>query len=62
MTYSSDRPRRTVHAAASRKHCKDMADRYRWKLVDAKLNGDKILPVDCEFEGDAQFPNYMEDD
>jgi len=45
MTQGSDRPRRTVHAAAS-----------------AKLNGDKILPVDCEFEGDAQFPNCMEDD
>jgi hypothetical protein len=60
MTQSREPPHRTVHAAASRQHCKDMADRYGWRLVDSKLNGDKILPVDCEFEGNAQFPNYME--
>jgi hypothetical protein len=39
-----------------------MAQKYGWKLRRAKPNGDKVLPVDCEFEGEARFPNYMEDE
>jgi hypothetical protein len=39
-----------------------MAKKYGWKLKQFTPNGNRILPVDCEFEGEAQFPNYMEDE
>jgi hypothetical protein len=39
-----------------------MAKKYGWKLKQFTPNGNPILPVDCEFEGEAQFPNYMEDE
>ncbi len=56
-------PKRTVHAAASPEHCSQMAAKYGWNLkkVRKAKGGDNILPVDCEFEGDAQFPNYQKD-
>ena len=57
---TQERPRRTVHAAATPQHCDDMAKKYGWKLNKVTINGDPILPVDCEFEGEAPFPNYLE--
>ncbi|PZO34622.1 MAG: hypothetical protein DCF17_20135 [Shackletoniella antarctica] len=62
MTQGRDRARRTVHAAATPGHCAQMAKKYGWKLKQFTPNGNRILPVDCEFEGEAQFPNYMEDE
>lgn len=61
MSNGDPSKRRTVHAAATPRHCEQMAKKYGWKLRRAKPNGDKVLPVDCEFEGEAPFPDYMED-
>jgi hypothetical protein len=54
----------TVHSAASPEHCREMERKYGWKLrgVSKARGGDDILPVDCEFEGDAEFPGYQKED
>ena len=60
----TDKRKRTVHAAASPEHCREMERRYNWTLrrIRKARGGDNILPVDCEFEGEAEFPSYYKDD
>ena len=54
----------TVHAAASPRLCKEMETRYGWKLLRIRKSkgGNDVLPVDCIFEGEAEFPTYHKDD
>ena len=49
------------HAAADDDCCDEMAEKYGWQLVDVEQTGDPILPVDCVFEGETEFPNYHEE-
>jgi hypothetical protein len=51
ITYSKSR-----HAAADEECCHQMAEKYGWKLVDVEPTGNNILPVDCIFEGETEFP------
>jgi len=49
------------HAAAERRQCYEMEAKYGWKLLRIEPTGDKILKYNCVFEGETDFPNYMED-
>jgi hypothetical protein len=49
------------HAAADEECCDEMAEKYGWKLVDVEETGNDILPVDCIFEGDTEFPKSYYD-
>ena len=53
--------KKSRHAAADPDCCLDMAEKYRWQLVDIEPSGDPILPVDCVFAGDTRFPKSYYD-
>ncbi len=56
MNNSTGRERReTVHAAASERDCKRMAERNKWTLLRVEKTDVKDLPFDCVFEGECQF-------
>ena len=44
------------HLAARDSDCEEMAKRNGWDLVDIEPSGNKILPVDCVFDGKTEFP------
>ncbi|HLP90285.1 MAG TPA: hypothetical protein VK184_17070 [Nostocaceae cyanobacterium] len=44
------------HAAADEDDCENMAKKYGWQLVDIEETDNKILPVDCVFDGKTEFP------
>jgi|SanBayMetagenome_1026888.scaffolds.fasta_scaffold41120_2 hypothetical protein len=48
------------HAVTHPKKCREIADRYGWKLLRVETTKSKVLKFDCIFEGDTQFPNYQE--
>ncbi|NJR53081.1 MAG: hypothetical protein HC780_29530 [Leptolyngbyaceae cyanobacterium CSU_1_3] len=41
--------------------CEEMTEKYDWQLVDVEKTGDPVLPVDCVFEGETQFPKSYYD-
>lgn len=49
------------HAVTKRIKCYEMEAKYGWKLLRIEANADKILKFDCIFQGETEFPNYMED-
>lgn len=49
-------PKTSRHAAATPSDCEKMAKKYRWKLKGIEQNGNKLLPVDCIFDGETEFP------
>lgn len=49
------------HAVTERWRCYQMEDRYSWTLLRIEPTGDKILKWNCVFEGQTEFPTYMED-
>lgn len=53
----------TSHFAVHEKYCAAMAKKYGWKLIEARrlLEAKDPLAVECRFEGEALFPNYMEE-
>lgn len=49
------------HSAANDDCCDEMAETYGWKLVDVEETRNPVLPVDCVFEGETEFPrSYYE--
>ncbi len=51
----------TRHSAVSKQHCDDMAKRYGWEQPEEdkdryEKRNCSILPIDCIFIGDCQFP------
>ncbi len=44
------------HLAASDDRCEEMAKRNGWELIDIEPSGNRILPVDCVFDGQTEFP------
>lgn len=40
-----------IHAATSPQQCREMGRRYGWKLKRVQPTKDKVLKVDCVFEG-----------
>lgn len=38
-----------------------METKYGWTLLRIEPTGDKTLKWNCVFEGESEFPNYMED-
>ena len=49
------------HAVTHPKKCREIESRYGWKLLRVEPTKSKILKFDCVFEGETQFPNYLED-
>jgi hypothetical protein len=49
------------HAVTERWRCYEMETKYGWTLLRIELTGDKTLKWNCVFEGETEFPNYMED-
>lgn len=41
-----------VHGATDPQKCREMERRYGWKLKRVRPNKDKVLRVDCIFEGE----------
>lgn len=48
------------HSATNKEQCKKMALRNGWKLIKIEPTRDKILKVDCIFEGEQT--TFMEED
>ncbi|MEG4577411.1 hypothetical protein QUA56_32800 [Microcoleus sp. N3A4] len=51
----------TSHAVTERWRCYKMQEKYGWRLKRIEPKQGSIFKYDCVFEGDAQFPDYMED-
>jgi hypothetical protein len=49
------------HAAATPEDCEEMERRNEWTLVDVEPTGNPILPVDCVFDGETEFPQSYYD-
>jgi hypothetical protein len=41
-----------VHSATDPQKCREMAQKYQWKLKTIRPTKDKILRVDCVFYGE----------
>jgi hypothetical protein len=50
------------HAVTERWRCYAIEEKYGWTLLRIEKTGDKILKWNCVFEGETEFPNYMEND
>lgn len=62
IQFGRDDDSTSSHAAATPEDCDSMARRNNWKLVETRPNGNRVLPVDCVFEGKTKFPNYVDRD
>ncbi|PAX58338.1 hypothetical protein CK510_07910 [Brunnivagina elsteri CCALA 953] len=49
------------HAVTERWRCYAIEQKYRWKLLRIEPTGDKTLKWLCVFEGETEFPNYLEE-
>ncbi|NEP63857.1 MAG: hypothetical protein F6K31_44360 [Symploca sp. SIO2G7] len=49
------------HAVTDNEKCYEIEAKYGWKLLRIELLDDPILEVNCIFEGETEFPNYLED-
>lgn len=47
-----DAEKENRHSASSEDDCKDMEEKYNWKLKRTEENTDLPLPVDCVFKGE----------
>jgi hypothetical protein len=52
MTQENRPAERNVHAAVSPQACIDMGKNYGWKLRGWEVTTDKVLRVNCIFEGE----------
>ncbi len=43
---------KNIHSATEPAKCREMEQKYGWKLVEIRPTKDKILKVDCVFEGE----------
>lgn len=48
------------HAVSEPWRCIEMTRKYGWKLVNIEPNGTKDLPYDCIFQGQTDFPDYLD--
>jgi hypothetical protein len=49
------------HAATDPEKCEEMQEKYDWKLLRVEPSNNSTLKVKCIFEGETEFPNYLED-
>lgn len=43
---------KNVHSATDPQKCVEIGKKYNWKLKEVKPTNDKVLKVDCIFEGE----------
>jgi hypothetical protein len=48
------------HSVTEPQMCRDIAKKYGWKLLRIERTKDPTLKFNCVFEGETQFPNYLE--
>jgi hypothetical protein len=61
MTSNTDKSE-SRHGATDPEKCRNMEEKYGWKLLRIEPTGDKILKVDCVFKGVTEFPSYHQED
>ncbi len=49
------------HAATDPEKCEKMQEKYSWTLLRVEQSNDQIFKVKCIFEGETEFPDYLED-
>ncbi|NEP10213.1 MAG: hypothetical protein F6K14_08335 [Symploca sp. SIO2C1] len=49
------------HAATDDEKCYEMETKYGWKLLRIEPLDDPTFEVNCIFESETEFPNYLED-
>ena len=52
----SAKTKTTSHWAISEEACESMEEKYGWTLVETNRDNSNLLPVECVFEGEAEFP------
>ncbi|BAB78377.1 hypothetical protein ACN23B_28440 (plasmid) [Anabaena sp. FACHB-709] len=57
---SAEKPE-SRHAATDPEKCRIMEKKYGWKLLRVEPTGNKVLKVDCVFEGETKFPTYKQE-
>jgi len=40
-----------IHAVTNKDRCREIAKKYKWKLIETRETNDSILKVECIFEG-----------
>lgn len=50
------------HAVTNPAQCREMARKYRWKLLRIEPTRDKDLKFVCVFEGETAFPRILPED
>jgi hypothetical protein len=58
---NSEKPE-SRHAVTDPEKCREMEKKYGWKLLRVEATKDKVLKVDCIFEGKTEFPTYHQED
>jgi hypothetical protein len=63
MTQTEDNSEKPTsrHAVTERRKCYEMEQKYGWTLLRIEPTRDKTLKYNCVFEGETEFPNYVED-
>ncbi|MDY7002596.1 MAG: hypothetical protein SWX82_01115 [Cyanobacteriota bacterium] len=61
---NNDKNPENIHSATTPEECEKMEQKYGWKLKDIRFNKEqKILKVDCVFEGEqTSFEDSRYDD
>ncbi|MGK7928352.1 MAG: hypothetical protein AB4290_24450 [Spirulina sp.] len=49
------------HGATDPQKCEEMQQKYKWNLIRVEITDDKILEVDCVFEGETEFPDWYKE-
>lgn len=58
---SSEQPE-SRHAVTDPEKCLIMGKKYGWKLLRIEPTLDRVLKVNCVFEGETKFPTYFQED
>jgi hypothetical protein len=49
------------HCVTERWRCREIEKKYKWKLLNVERTPDVTLKYKCIFEGETQFPDYLEE-
>ncbi len=49
------------HSFTDPSKCRQISKKYGWTLLRIELSESKILEFDCVFEGETEFPKYLQE-
>jgi len=61
MTNNPEAPKITRHAATDPEKCREMENKYGWKLLGWDDLNSNVFEVECIFQGEAKFPRSRMD-